>query len=621
MGRNNRYRSYKKNRRKERPDTAAPAAQPAAKKGEGEVSNGIFVYSGAISLDTLAKKLGLQASVIMKELFLAGKMLTINSVLDDELIAEICLSHNFDFRREEVIAKEDFEKIGLEIDEAKATERPPVVTIMGHVNHGKTTLIDAIRGSSIVTGEAGSITQSIGAYQKTVNDKKITFLDTPGHEAFTAMRARGASLTDIAVIVVAADDGVMPQTREAIDHAKAAGVSIIIAINKIDRPGANPERVKNELSGFGLTPEEWGGDTIMVEISAKQKQNLEKLMETIIFVAEMKELRADPTARAFGSVIEATLDRQEGAKSTFLVQNGTLKVGDHLVVGNSYCKVRRMTNEFGKPLKEAGPSTPVVVTGLSEVPTAGERFIAFESEKEAKQVAQKRMLTAISRNSVKRDPLTLESLFAKLGDGTVPHIAVILKADSQGSVEAIKASLDKISIEGASLSIVRAAAGEITEGDVILAEASNAVILGFTTKANQLAIAKAKEAGIEMRFYTVIYRLLDDMEMAMKGLLKPIMREVVYGRATVTNLFKSSAVGTIAGAMVNEGKIKSRSHARLYRNEELIADTTIASLKRFKDDVKEVGTGFDCGIVLSDAKEIQIDDVIESYGSEEVKNG
>lgn len=376
MANNKRYKSHRKEHQKETPENP----NLSSKKGDGEVSNGVFVYSGAISLDTLAKKLGLPASTIIKELFLAGKMLTINSVLDDELIAEICLNHNFDFKKEEVVLKEEFEQLGLEIDEEKATERPPVVTIMGHVNHGKTTLIDAIRGSDIVSGEAGSITQSIGAYQKHINGKKITFLDTPGHEAFTAMRARGASLTDIAVIVVAADDGVMPQTKEAIDHAKAAGVSIIIAINKIDRPGSNSEKVKTELSGFGLTPEEWGGDTIMVEISAKQRLNIDKLLETIIFVAEMKELKADSTARAFGSVIEATLDRQEGAKATLLVQNGTLKVSDHLVVGNFYCKIRRMCNEYGKNLKEASPSTPVVVTGLSEVPTAGDRFIAFESE-------------------------------------------------------------------------------------------------------------------------------------------------------------------------------------------------------------------------------------------------
>lgn len=619
MGRNNRYSSRSK--KKSKPAQTGHAPQPDVKKGDGSVNNGVFVYSGAISLDSLAKSLGLLPAVILKELFMAGKMITINSILDDELIAEICINHNFDFRKEEIVEKEDFEKTGLVIDEAKAAERAPVVTIMGHVNHGKTTLIDAIRGSDIVSGEAGSITQSIGAYQKVVNGKKITFLDTPGHEAFTAMRARGASLTDIAVIVVAADDGVMPQTREAIDHALAAGVSIIIAVNKIDRPGANPEKVKSELSGLGLTPEEWGGNTIFVEISAKQRMNLEKLLETILFVAEVKELKADPTARAYGTVIEATLDVHEGAKATFLVQNGTLKIGDQLVVGNSYCKIRRMTNEHGKSVKEADPSTPVAVTGLSEVPTAGDHFIAFESEKEAKQVAQKRTLTALSRRNFSRPVLSLDNMFERLESGQNPKVAVIIKADTQGSVEAIKASLDKIKIEGVELAIIRGAAGEISEGDVILAEASNAVLLGFNTKANSMAISKAKEEGVEMRFYTVIYRLLDDIQMAMKGKLKPVMHEVVFGRAVITQLFKSSAAGIICGSMVTEGTIKNRAKVRLLRKNELISETTINSLKRFKDDVKEVSSGYDCGIVLEKVKDIMVDDVIECYGEEEIKNG
>ena len=435
----------------------------------------VFVYSGTVSLDQLAKSINVPVNSIIKDLFMSGKMLTLNSILDDELIAEICLAHNIDFRKEEVIEKQEFEKYGLEIDPEKSEIRAPIVTVMGHVDHGKTTLIDAIRGSDIVSKEAGSITQTIGAYQKEINGKKITFIDTPGHEAFTAMRARGASLTDIAIIVVAADDGVMPQTREAIDHAKAAGVSIIIAINKIDKPGANIEKIKSDLSELGLLCEEWGGDTIMVEISAKQKINLDGLLETVLFVAEMKELHADPSAPAFGTVIEASLDQHQGPKATLLVQNGTLSVGDNLVVGNAYCKVRKMVNEYGKSVKAALPATPVSVTGLSEVPVAGDHFIAYVNEKEAKQVAQKRTLTQLSHQNFQRN-FSVDSFFKTVTASEKPRINVIIKADSTGSVEAIKASLLKLEVGEVEINVVRGAAGEVSESDVILAQASTALI-------------------------------------------------------------------------------------------------------------------------------------------------
>ncbi len=576
----------------------------------------VFVYSGTVSLDQLAKSINVPVNSIIKDLFMSGKMLTLNSILDDELIAEICLAHNIDFRKEEVIEKQEFEKYGLEIDPEKSEIRAPIVTVMGHVDHGKTTLIDAIRGSDIVSKEAGSITQTIGAYQKEINGKKITFIDTPGHEAFTAMRARGASLTDIAIIVVAADDGVMPQTREAIDHAKAAGVSIIIAINKIDKPGANIEKIKSDLSELGLLCEEWGGDTIMVEISAKQKINLDGLLETVLFVAEMKELHADPSAPAFGTVIEASLDQHQGPKATLLVQNGTLSVGDNLVVGNAYCKVRKMVNEYGKSVKAALPATPVSVTGLSEVPVAGDHFIAYVNEKEAKQVAQKRTLTQLSHQNFQRN-FSVDSFFKTVTASEKPRINVIIKADSTGSVEAIKASLLKLEVGEVEINVVRGAAGEVSESDVILAQASTALILAFNVKANALANDKAKDSGVEIRTYNIIYRLLDDVVLAMKGKLLPVYEEVIYGHATVTQLFKSSAAGTIAGCMVTDGSIKSKAQVRVIRGgKKVIYETEIVSLKRFKDDVKEVKTGYDCGIVLKDNKDIKIDDVYEVFGQE-----
>ena len=549
-------------------------------EANGKIVDGVFVYYGEMTLDSLCRKIGVRTTDVMKSLLMKGKLVTLNTMLNDDMIAEICL-------KEEKIAEEDFEKIVIKDDEKDLVERAPVVTIMGHVDHGKTTLIDTIRDSHIADGEAGFITQEIGAYQKVIKGKKITFLDTPGHEAFTAMRARGASVTDIVVIVVAADDGVMPQTKEAIDHALAANVPIIVAINKIDKPGANPEKVKQELSGLGLISEDWGGDIIMKEISAKKNIGIDDLLENILLVAELKELKANPNRPASGSVIEATLDRKEGAKATLLVQNGTLHVGDYLVVGSSYCKVRKMTNEYKKSLKDAPPSTPVSITGLSEVPTAADKA-----------------------------PLTLDTISQMIGEGETKNINVLIKADSQGSAEALKSSLLKIDVPTININIIRAASGEITEGDVILAEASGAIIYGFNVKANALALEKAKREKVEIRSHTIIYNILNEMEQAAQGMLQPTYHEVIYGQAEVRSIFKASKVGIIAGSYVTSGKIKSNSSARVIRNNQVVYDGKINSLKRFKDDVKEVNEGFECGIVIDGFKELREMDIIESYGEE-----
>lgn len=586
-------------------------------EANGKIVDGVFVYYGEMTLDSLCRKIGVRTTDVMKSLLMKGKLVTLNTMLNDDMIAEICLENDLDSRKEEKIAEEDFEKIVIKDDEKDLVERAPVVTIMGHVDHGKTTLIDTIRDSHIADGEAGFITQEIGAYQKVIKGKKITFLDTPGHEAFTAMRARGASVTDIVVIVVAADDGVMPQTKEAIDHALAANVPIIVAINKIDKPGANPEKVKQELSGLGLISEDWGGDIIMKEISAKKNIGIDDLLENILLVAELKELKANPNRPASGSVIEATLDRKEGAKATLLVQNGTLHVGDYLVVGSSYCKVRKMTNEYKKSLKDAPPSTPVSITGLSEVPTAGDNFMAFPTEKDAKLIAEKRRANEISRNAAAdKALLTLDTISQMIGEGETKNINVLIKADSQGSAEALKSSLLKIDVPTININIIRAASGEITEGDVILAEASGAIIYGFNVKANALALEKAKREKVEIRSHTIIYNILNEMEQAAQGMLQPTYHEVIYGQAEVRSIFKASKVGIIAGSYVTSGKIKSNSSARVIRNNQVVYDGKINSLKRFKDDVKEVNEGFECGIVIDGFKELREMDIIESYGEE-----
>ncbi len=579
------------------------------------VEGGVYVYHGSLTIEKLAEDLNIRATDILKELFLQGKILNINSIIDDELIAEICINHGFDFKKEEIVSVEDFEKKVDEDDEKDLVERAPVVTIMGHVDHGKTTLIDTIRDSHIADKEAGLITQEIGAYQKVIKGKKITFLDTPGHEAFSSMRQRGASVTDIVVLVVAADDGVMPQTKEAIDHARAANVPIIVAINKIDKPGANPEKVMSELSSFGLVPEEWGGDTIMKPISAKKKIGIDDLLENILLVAELKELKANPSKLAKGSVIESAMDKKEGAKATLLVQNGTLHVGDCLVVGNCFCKVRRMTNEFKKSVNNAVPSTPVVITGLQEVPEAGDPFQAFSSEKEAKLIAQKRQMKALSQE--KAQGLSITNLFDKIKEGEMEVINIIVKADTEGTVQAITDSLSKIEVDGVSTKIIHAASGDVTEGDIILASASSALVLAFNVRSSALVLDKAKELGIEIRNYDIIYKLLEEMEQAMLGKLKPEYVEVTYGQAVVKATFKASKVGVIAGSLVTEGKVIRGSMVKILRGKEVVFEGHLTSLKREKDDVKEVQQGFECGIVINGYKDVQVDDVIISSGMEE----
>ena len=588
-----------------------------AKKQQPGIQDGVFVYNGPMTLDQLCKRINVSAADTIKGFLMQGKLISLNTVLDDDLIAEVCLNNNLDFKKESSIAVDDFTKANIFDSDSDNDPRPPVVTIMGHVDHGKTTLIDCIRHSNITGGEHGGITQEIGAYQKVIDGKKITFIDTPGHEAFTAMRARGASVTDIVVLVVAADDGVKPQTIEALDHAKAANVPIIVAINKIDKPGASADRVKQQLSGLGVLAEDWGGDTMMFEISAKRNQGVDELLEGILTLAEILDLKANNNASAIGSVIEATLDKKEGAKATLLVQNGVLHVGDYLAVGQYYCKVRKMTNEFNKILKEVGPSTPVSVIGLSGVPVAGDRFMAFEDEKTAREAASKRANALITANPT---GASLTDASAS-NNGDIKNINLIVKADTEGSAEALKASLEKIDVDGAKLTVLHCNSGDVSQGDIILASASKAVILAFSVKVSGTIKDMAKEQHVEIREYNIIYKMLEDIEAAMRGTLAPVFEEVTYGHAEVRSLFKASKVGQIAGCMVTDGYLKSNCSIRVFRNGDLVLKTHLTSLKRFKDDVREVQNGFECGLTISDSFNLIEGDVLEGFGQEEVKNG
>lgn len=591
------------------------------KQSQGEVQNGVFVYDGTLTLDQLCKRTGISATDTIKQFLLEGKMISLNTVLTDEMIGEICLNNNLDIKKENLAAPEDFTKVAIFDKDLDQEERSPVVTIMGHVDHGKTTLIDAIRHSTITAGEHGGITQEIGAYQKTVNGKKITFIDTPGHEAFTAMRARGAAMTDIVILVVAADDGVKPQTIEAIDHAKAAKVPVIVAINKMDRPGANAERVKTQLSGLGILSEEWGGDTMMFEISAKRNQGVDKLLEGVLDLAEIMELKANANRKAIGSVIEAELDKKEGPKATLLVQNGVLHVGDYLAIGQYYCKVRRMTNEYNKVLKEAGPSTPVSVTGLTGVPVAGDRFMAFEDEHAARNAADKRAQALIGQADNNSSGASLADVAAQAASGHIPTINLIVKADTEGSAEAIKSSLMKIDVPGTKVQVMRSASGDISQGDIVLAKASKAVIIAFSVKTSAVMKDLAKENHVEIRDYNIIYKLLEDVEDALRGKLGPVYEEVVYGHAEVRSLFKASKVGQIAGCYVTDGFLKANCQIRVFRKNDNVLKTHLTSLKRFKDDVKEVSQGFECGLTISDNFNLEEGDILEGYGMEEKKNG
>jgi len=588
-------------------------------KNPGSVQDGVFVYNGTLTLDQFCKRTGIPVSETIKYFLMQGRMVSLNDTLTDDEVGELCLNNNLDVRKEGMAAGEDdYTKAPVFDKETDKESRPPVVTIMGHVDHGKTTLIDTIRHSRIAEGEAGGITQEIGAYQKVVNGKKITFLDTPGHEAFTAMRARGASITDIVILVVAADDGVKPQTIEAIDHAKAAKVPLIVAINKMDKPGVNPDRVKQQLAGLGVMSEDWGGDTMMFPISAKKNEGVDKLLEGVMTLAELLDLRADSSKPAVGSVVEAELDQREGPKATLLVQNGTLHVGDFLAVGAFYCKVRRMTNEFNQNLKEAGPSTPVQVTGFSGVPTAGDRFQAFSTEQEAKAAAEKKAQSMIGKSE---DEVSLAAIAQNAANGTVPNLNLVVKADTQGTAEALRSSLEKVNVPGTTLHVLHCASGDVTQGDIVLAAASKAVILAFDVKANQQIKDLAKEKKVEIREYKIIYKLIEDIENALKGKLGPVYEEVVHGHLEVRSLFQASKVGQIAGCYVTDGFVRNSDSLRVFRKKELVLKTHVESLKRFKDDAKEVQTGFECGLVLKDRFTLEVGDILEAYAMEEKKSG
>ena len=585
-----------------------------------KINNGVFVFTRSLTVGELAKELNVNASNKKKKLFLQKKLVTINQYLDDETIGELCLEFGYDFKKEEVVNEEDFEKAQIEDKEEDLVERPPVVTIMGHVDHGKTTLIDAIRNSNLAANEVGGISQEIGAYQKTINGKKITFIDTPGHEAFSAMRSRGASVTDIVVLVVAADDGVMPQTIEAIDHAKAAKVPIIVAINKIDVPGANPEKVLTELMQHDIIAEKYGGDVLSCEISAKQKIGIDNLLEDILLQAEMLQLRANPKRYAIGTVLEAELDKGEGPKATLLVQNGTLYNGDYVVVGTTYGKIRRMTNEFKQVIKEVGPGSPCSVIGLSEVPLAGDRFMAFPTEKQAKEIAEKRKLKKVQEErSSQNGVASLDDLYSKINEGQLAQINIVLKTDSTGSAEAVKNALEKLNNEQVKVNVIRAAAGAITESDVLLASASNAIIYGFNVRPSAIVRKKAEEEKVEIRLHRIIYALTEEMEDAIKGKMKKEVVEEVLGQAEVRNVFKISKVGEIAGCMVTEGSIKINSKCRVLRDGTIVYEGTVESLKRFKDDAKEVKQGFECGVKVSNFNDIHENDIIECYEMKEVE--
>lgn len=578
-----------------------------------------IIVRGTLTVGELSKLLHKDVSEVIKKLLFLGIMATINQELDLDAVQLIATEFGVEVELKIPVDETNIEAIEENDDPADLVTRPPVVTIMGHVDHGKTTLLDAIRHTNVTAGEAGGITQHIGAYQAEINGKKITFLDTPGHEAFTSMRARGAQVTDITILVVAADDGVMPQTVEAISHAKAAKVPIIVAVNKIDKPDANLERIKQELTEYELVPEEWGGDTIFVNISAKQRIGLENLLEMILLVAEVQEYKANPNKRARGTVIEAELDKGKGPVARVLVQNGTLKIGDSFVAGVTFGRVRAMVNDKGKKLKEAGPSTPVEITGLTEVPKAGDMFLAFEDERKAREIAEKRTVQLRETEMGANTRVTLDDLFKQIKEGEIKDLNVIVKADVQGSVEALKGSLEKIDIEGVRVKIIHSGAGAITESDVTLASASNAIIIGFNVRPEAAAKATADQEKVDIRLHRVIYTAIEEIEQAMKGLLDPVYKEVVIGQAEIRNTFKISKVGTIAGCMVTSGKITRNAEARLIRNGIVVFEGKIDSLKRFKDDAKEVAQGYECGITLERFNDLKEGDIIEAFVMETVE--
>ena len=619
--RNSNWNNNKKNKKGNNKNNRNQAPKPVTERKFHELPTE-FEYTDGMTVAEIAKRIKREPAEIVKKLFMMGVMATQNQSLDGETIELLMVDYGIEAKQKVEVDNADIERFFVEdgyLNEDELVERPPVVTIMGHVDHGKTTLLDTLRNSRVATGEAGGITQHIGAYQIVENGKKITFLDTPGHAAFTSMRARGASVTDITILVVAADDGVMPQTIEAINHSKAANVPIIVAINKIDKPGANPERVIGELAEHGVMSTAWGGDSEFVEISAKFNQNIEELLETVLLVAEIQELKADPTVRAIGTVIEARLDKGKGAVATLLVQQGTLNVQDPIVVGNTFGRVRAMTNDLGRRVKVAGPSTPVSITGLNEAPMAGDHFAVYEDEKSARAAGEERAKRALMKQRQATQRVSLENLFDTLKAGELKSVNVIIKADVQGSVEALSASLQKIDVEGVKVTIVHSAVGAINESDVTLAEASNAFIVGFNVRPTPQARQQAEADDVEIRLHSIIYKVIEEMEEAMKGMLDPEFEEKVIGEAVIRETFKVSKVGTIGGFMVINGKVTRDSKVRVIRDGVVIYDGELASLKHYKDDVKEVTNGREGGLMIDGYNDIKMDDVIEAYVMEEIK--
>lgn len=606
------------------------AKKKTNKKQKGLISNipihkeheeqqpGVINYFDGITVNELAEKLKKNPAEIIKLLFMLNHMATINSSLSDEMVEMIGLEYGVEVHKQADTSEIMFENYEIVDEDEDLAPRSPIITIMGHVDHGKTTLLDTIRKTKVIDSEFGGITQHIGAYQVNVGNHSLTFLDTPGHEAFTAMRARGASITDIVIIVVAADDGVMPQTIEAIDHAKDAGVPIVVAINKMDKEGANPDRIMSEMSEYGLMPEEWGGDVIYQKIAAKPGTGINELLETLLIVAEVQELKANPNRYAYGTVIEAKLDKGKGVVSTLLVQNGTLRIGDPIVVGNTFGRVRQMYDDLGQLIKEAKPSTPIEITGLNDVPEAGEKFMAFESEKTARSIGEKRYSKMLDEQRRQSAALSLDDLSRQIQEGELKEINVIIKADVSGSAEAIKATLQKTTIEGVRINVVRSSAGAISESDVLLAQASNSIIYGFNVRPIAAVKQKAMEENVQIRLHNVIYKIVEELEDAMKGMLDPDIVERITGQAEVRQLFKVSKIGTIAGCYVIDGSILRDSKVRLIRDGVVVYEGELDSLKRFKDEVKEVSSGYECGITIKGFNDIKENDIIEGYVMDEV---
>ena len=578
----------------------------------------IVLYTDGMNVTDFANVLGLNVAEVIKKLMSLGKIMNLNAAIDFETAEIVALDYGKTLKKDTTRDETNFEELEIIDNEKDLVYRPPVITIMGHVDHGKTTLLDTIRKTNVASGEAGGITQHIGAYQIVYNDRPITFIDTPGHAAFTEMRARGASVTDIVIIIVAADDGVMPQTKEAIDHAKAAGVPIVVAVNKIDKPNANPERVMTEMSQNGITPDTWGGDTLFVNISAKTGEGIPELLDNLLLIADMQELKANPNRYASGTVIESKMDKSLGVVSTVLIQNGTLRLGDAVVVGNYAGKIRTLKNDCGENLVEATPSMPVSITGISESPAAGDKFMAFENEKKAKAISEQRIAVARKKSLNTTTSVSLDDLFGRIEAGE-KEINVILKADVKGSEEAVKNSLLKLDVEGIKVNVIRSSIGSVTESDIVLAAASNALIIGFNIRPSNKIMEYAKEKGVDIRLYNIIYKVVEEMEAAMKGKLAPEYEEKVLGSAEVRKLFKFSKVGTIAGSYITDGIVRRDAKARVIRDGIIIYDGNINSIAREKDQVKEVKQGLECGITIENFNDIKEGDIIEAYEIVEVK--